>query len=86
MAQGSVRKDGTFDWGTLRPGDGAKLGKYRVIVLPRALGDGELAQGMKPAVDGKFTRYDSSGIEFEVKAGRNELMIKVGRPPAAKKK
>src|SRR5262249_30743058 len=33
--QGAIRKDGSFEWGTERPGDGALPGKYRVVVLPR---------------------------------------------------
>jgi hypothetical protein len=80
MAQGSIRPDGTFTWGTSRPGDGAKPGKYRVVVVPRPLGDSERSQGMRPAVDKKYTRYDTSGIDFEVKAGQNELNITVTRP------
>src|SRR5437870_3173961 len=59
--QGNVQKNGSFVWGTERPGDGAFPGKYRVIVLPRALGDGERSQGMLPAVDKRFTSYESSG-------------------------
>src|SRR5262245_60221001 len=51
MARGSVQPDGTFRWGTERPGDGAKPGKYRVVVAPRALGEAEEAKGMLPAVD-----------------------------------
>jgi hypothetical protein len=84
MVQGDVRPDGTFEWGTLRPCDGARPGKYRVIVTPAGLGDSELAQGKLPAVDDKYTRYQSSGIEFEVKAGRNELNITVTKPKPKK--
>ena len=77
--QGNV-VNGAFEWGTERPGDGAPAGQYRVIVLPRALGDSEMAQGMVPAVDKKFTSYESSGLTFEVKSGKNKLDIKVTRP------
>jgi hypothetical protein len=80
MAQGDIRSDGTFNWGTQRPGDGARPGKYRVAVLPRALGDAERAQGKRPAVEKKFTSMERSGIEFEVKEGRNELRITVTKP------
>jgi hypothetical protein len=31
-------------------------------------------------VDGKYTRYETSGITFEVTEGKNELNIKVSRP------
>src|SRR5262245_12710596 len=83
--QGNIEKDGTFSWGTDRAGDGAPAGQYRVIVMPVALGDSELGEGKQPAVDGKYTRYDTSGITFEVKPGKNELNITVSRPkPRAK--
>jgi hypothetical protein len=83
MAQGNIQPDGKFDWGTKRPGDGARPGKYRVAVLPRALGDAHRAQGMKPAVDRKFTSMERSGIAFEVKEGRNELKITVTKPASS---
>jgi hypothetical protein len=80
MAQGSVRGDGTFSWGTVRPGDGAIPGKYRVVVLPRAVGEAEAAQGMVPVVDPKFSKPETSGIDFEVKPGQNDLNITVTKP------
>jgi hypothetical protein len=83
--QGNVRPDGTFEWGTDKPGDGAKPGKYRVAVVPRGLGDAEMAAGMLPAVESKYSDPDTSGIEFEVKAGRNELNITVTKPNPKKK-
>lgn len=78
--QGNIERDGAFSWGADRAGDGALPGNYRVLVMPVALGDGELAEGKLPAVDGKFAKYETSGITFEVKAGKNELSITVTRP------
>jgi hypothetical protein len=78
--QGRIEADGRFSWGTDRPGDGAKPGKYLVAVIPRGLGDEETAQGKLPAVASKFSNPQTSGIEFEVKAGRNELNITVSKP------
>jgi hypothetical protein len=83
--QGRVKSDGSFSWGTERAGDGAAPGKYRVIVVARALGDSELAQGMRPAVDAKFANPQTSGIEFEVKPGRNQLNVTVTRPAGRKR-
>lgn len=81
MAQGVIGRDGSFTWGTLKPGDGAIPGSYKVAVLPRALGDSELAQGMKPAVAGKYTHFDSSKLTLDVTpAGPNRLDIVVTRP------
>ena len=82
--QGSVKSDGTFSWGTDRPGDGAKPGKYRVAVQTRALGDEERSKGMQPAIDDKYTRFETSQIEFTVKEGSNDLQIKVTKPKPAK--
>jgi len=83
-AAGRIEPDGTFRWGTERAGDGAPAGQYRVIVMPVALGDSELAEGKQPAVDGKYTKYGTSGITFEVKPGKNELNITVTRPKPKK--
>jgi hypothetical protein len=78
--QGNIARDGTFSWGSARPGEGALPGNYRVVVMPRALGDSELAEGKVPDVDSKFTKYETSGITFEVKPGKNDLAITVTRP------
>lgn len=80
--QGAVGKDGNFSWGTDHPGDGAFPGRYKVLVMPRTPGDSELAAGIKPAVDGKFTRYETSDLIFEVKPENNVLNITVSRPKA----
>jgi hypothetical protein len=81
LAQGEVKPDGTFNWGSSKAGEGARPGKYRVIVAPRALGDAEIAEGKIPAVDAKFTAPETSGIDFEVKESpTNELKITVTRP------
>ena len=81
--QGTIETDGRFSWGTERAGDGAPPGTYRVIVVPVALGDAEMAAGKRPAVAGKYTKFVTSGLTFEVKPGqKNELNITVSRPRA----
>jgi hypothetical protein len=80
MARGNVKSDGTFSWGTQRPDDGAEPGKYRVVVLPRAVSEYEASQGKLPDVDRKFSNPQTSGIDFEVKPGKNELNITVTKP------
>ena len=82
--QGNIGNDGTFKWGTERAGDGATPGQYRVIVMPVPLADSELAEGKQPAVDGKFGKFETSGLTFEVKPQKNELNIKVTRPKPKK--
>jgi hypothetical protein len=81
MARGNVASDGAFSWGTQRPGDGAEPGKYRVVVIPRAVSEYEASQGKLPDVDPKFSNPQTSGLDFEVTPGKNELNITVTKPP-----
>lgn len=77
--QGTI-KNGAFSWGGSKEGDGALPGQYKVIVVPVSLSEYQLGQGMTPAVDGKFGKYETSGLSFEVKPGKNEFHIKVTKP------
>jgi hypothetical protein len=78
--QGNVEKDGTFSLGSAAPGDGAVPGDYRFVVMPVPLGDQEMSEGKLPAVDGKYTKFSSSGITLQVKEESNVLNITVTRP------
>lgn len=78
--QGNIGIDGTFSWGANKPGDGAMPGQYRVLVVPVALGDSELAEGKRPAVSGKYGKYETSGLTFEVKREKNVFNITVTKP------
>lgn len=79
--QGNIAKDGTFSWGGDKPGEGALPGSYRVIIMPVALGDSERAQGKRPSISGKYGKYETSGITFELKPQKeNVLNITVARP------
>jgi hypothetical protein len=78
--QGTIKTDGTFSWGGDREGDGAVPGNYKVIVVPVSLSEYQQSQGMTPAVDGKYTRYETSGLSYDVKPGGNEFNITVSRP------
>ncbi|MFO0808226.1 MAG: hypothetical protein U0746_06355 [Gemmataceae bacterium] len=80
--QGTI-KNGVFTWGGAKEGDGALPGTYKVIVVPISLSEYQLSQGMTPSVDGKYGKYETSGLSFEVKAGKNEFPIKVTRPKKA---
>jgi len=77
--QGTI-KNGAFTWGGAREGDGALPGLYKVIVVPVSLSEYQLGQGMTPAVDGKYTKYETSGLSFEAKPGKNEFKITVTKP------
>jgi hypothetical protein len=78
--QANIEKDGSFRWGSERPGDGAVPGSYKVLVMPRALGEYEIAEGKRPDIDSKYGKYETSGITFDVKPEKNVLNITVSRP------
>jgi hypothetical protein len=78
--QANIESDGSFRWGGGSPGDGALPGSYRVLITPPTLSDLEMSQGKRPAIDGKYGRFETSGLAFDVKAGTNEFPIKVTRP------
>jgi hypothetical protein len=77
--QGTI-KNGTFTWGGAKEGDGALPGQYKVIVVPPSLSEYQVGQGMTLAIDGKYAKYETSGLSFEVKPGKNEFPIKVSKP------
>lgn len=78
--QGNIENDGSFQLGGASLGDGALPGTYRAAVLPVTLGDSEIAAGKLPSVDGVSTRIETSGIQFEVKKGKNKIDIQVNKP------
>lgn len=82
MVRGHLDQDGRFSLGTDSPGDGAPPGKYRVLVAARALSDIERST-MPPFIDPKFEKFATSGLELEVKPGKNELNITVKKPAGA---
>jgi hypothetical protein len=79
QARGNLESDGSFSLGTDSPGDGVLPGKYRVLVVGRQLSERE-AETMLPFIDSKFTSYETSGIELEVKNAQTELNITVTKP------
>ncbi len=50
------------------------------MIMPIALGDSELAAGKTPGVGGKYSKFETSGIEFEVAQGMGPLTITVDKP------
>jgi hypothetical protein len=77
-ARGELDSEGRFELGTDRPGDGVPAGKYHVLVaLPTPNPD---HPPPKAVFDPRFKSFETSGLEFEVKSGDNEYLIKVTRP------
>ncbi len=80
-ARGEVQTDGTFQLSTHRPGDGVPPGKYRVLVNPLDLSDVPDEQKTLP-FDAKYMKFETSGLEYEVKPGDNQFDIKLAKPAA----
>jgi hypothetical protein len=75
-ARGEIQPDGSYQLGTDRPEDGVPSGKYRVLITPIV----ENPDAPEPlAFDKRYTGFQSSGLEFEVKSGTNEYPIKLAR-------
>ena len=86
MARGEIQRDGTFRLGTEKPGDGARPGKYRVLVTPEEAYEPNEARGIRavkiksPGIDERFLDFNTSGLELEVQPGPNEVVLTVARP------
>jgi hypothetical protein len=79
MARGEVKADGHYLLSTAKPGDGIPPGTYRVLINPLDSSDIPDEQKNLP-FDYKYMRYDTSGLEYEVKPGTNDFSIKLGPP------
>ncbi|QDU90294.1 hypothetical protein Pla175_36970 [Pirellulimonas nuda] len=79
-----IRPDGTFEFGTRKPGDGLVVGKYRALVRPPAFPESETAK-KNAFLDQIYTDWDTSGLEFTVERGKNEVEFTVSRPKKKKK-
>jgi hypothetical protein len=79
MVQGIIH-NGAFSLGTMKPGDGVKPGKYKILVQCRGLGDAEKVAGKQPAIDGKYGAYATSGLTLDVTTARGDVRFTVSRP------
>ncbi|MFM7244818.1 MAG: hypothetical protein ACKO40_11710 [Planctomycetaceae bacterium] len=76
-AQAKIGPDGMFTLGTFKPGDGAIVGPATVRVFCRkdiTSPGGEQAWGPSLIPD-RYTRFDTSGLSVEIKAGMPPLEI-----------
>jgi hypothetical protein len=87
-ARGYIRSDGTFELSSEKAGDGSLAGRYRVLVRPPPNpGRGEDdPRRYLPLIDPRYTRFETSGLEFEVRPGKNEFTIEVEKPRAGRPK
>jgi hypothetical protein len=78
MARGMIQSDGSYELSTRKPGDGVKPGRYRALVSPLDMADVPDEQKTLP-FDTKYTRFQTSGLEFDVTSGPNVIPIKLTR-------
>jgi hypothetical protein len=78
--RGEIRADGTFRASTYAEGDGAPPGQYRVQVTPPEQVDP--GQPRPLPFDRRFSSFETSGLEYTVKPGKNEFFtITIDRRP-----
>ena len=77
QAQGTIQPDGSFELGVNAPKEGVPAGKYRVLINPGDMAG--LDAKVRTGFDKRYTDFDTSGLEFEVKPGKNELPIQLTR-------
>jgi hypothetical protein len=73
-AAGEIRDGGAFRIRDPLGRDGVPAGAYRVLVLPP-----ENSDRNRPPIDPSFGRYDTSGIEVQVKEQKNTITVTVRR-------
>jgi hypothetical protein len=67
-ASGNTDAAGNFTLRTNKPGDGAPLGKHRVVI-----GNAQEGPRKGPAIPEKYGRYESSDLAAEVKPGEKNV-------------
>jgi len=72
---GRTDADGRFAMSTLEVGDGLPPGKYRAVILPP--GNFDPDQPARMPFDPKYTRYESSGLEFTIEDATEDLEIRL---------
>ncbi len=79
-ATGAIQSDGTFSMTTRGLGEGASVGKNRVRVVcfesqdPSSSMYGSEVLG-RPLIPKKYSSWETSGVEVEVRSGVNELVV-----------
>lgn len=81
-ARSYLGDDGSYALGVSTPGGGAPAGKYKVLVggpLPK--GDRDKMRTIPPTIDPKYADFSTSGLEYEVIAGKENVFdVVVERP------
>jgi hypothetical protein len=80
IARGSINRDGTFQLGSSRPGDGAVVGKHRVSVIESRQGE----PPPPPVLDLAYAKFETSGLEIDVEPKTNDVTFTVRRAKPSK--
>jgi len=87
-ATGEISEDGTFVLGTFELDDGAIAGRHRAVVIAdHEIGTGVERPGMlpPPTLHPRFRDFKTSGLEFTVEPGKNEIVIDVDYAPRGRR-
>jgi hypothetical protein len=76
-----IQVDGTFRASTYKAGDGAPAGRYRLLITPPEQLDP--GQPRPLPFDRRFSSFETSGLEYAVKPGKNEFLTITVEPRAA---
>ena len=83
-ASAEIESDGTFQLGTFAAKDGAVAGRHRVAVIADfEIGTGAERPGVipPPVLDPRYREFHTSGLEFEIKPQKNNIMVEVDYAP-----
>ena len=78
-ARGEIQRDGRYELGINKPGDGALAGTYRVLVAPKTDPNAVDKPAQAPPFDPRYSAFNTSELVYEVKAEVNEFPITVTR-------
>lgn len=83
-ARGTIQQDGSFQLTTYKEGDGAVPAHYRVMISSIRPPPPHLESRVKAAppspIDGRYSRFEKSGLECTVQPGSNEVTFTVDKP------
>lgn len=79
MGRGTIQSDGSYQLSTQNPNDGLRPGRYKILINPMDMSDVPDEQKKLP-FDVKYTRFQTSGLEVEIKAEANQVPLKLTRP------
>lgn len=88
-ASSEIAPDGTFQLGTYQPKDGAIAGTHRVAVISDySIGTGIERPDELPPLElhPRYRDFKTSGLQFEVKPSKNNILVEVEYAPRDEKK